>query len=424
MAQHIVIIGAGFAGLMAALSAARLRDEKGISPEDLKITVVSPEPALVVRPRLYEPNPGTMVAPLTELFAATDMVFHAGSVGTLDAERGMVTVVEADGTPASLFYDRLIIASGSHGFQPPIPGLSEFGHSVTDRDGAVELEQHLQGLSKAPLSASRNTVVVGGGGFTGIEVATEMPSRLREILGQNEAVRVIIVERGPVVAPDMGVEPRPYIEARLRDLGIETVLGSGIARLDQGSVTLENGERIETDTVIWSAGMRASPLTAQLSADRDNLGRILVEPDLRVPGDRLYAEKGTSRIDPELGVIFGEGDLRRRSDRVDAGVRHVDVRAAETITNEVRNLAMMIDIGDIALDRDRRRADCPHGLVKGLLSPPRNQYMGALLCKESLTCEPDTAVAAGDHGHLSTQTCHALPLMLKQEVFGFSEMRN
>ncbi|QEH81645.1 NAD(P)/FAD-dependent oxidoreductase [Sphingomonas sp. C8-2] len=296
MAQHIVIIGAGFAGLMAALSAARLRDEKGVSPEDLKITVVSPEPALVVRPRLYEPNPGTMVAPLTELFAATDIVFHAGSVDTLDAERGMVTVVEADGTPANIFYDRLIIASGSHGFQPPIPGLSEFGHSVTDRDGAVALEQHLQGLSKEPLSESRNTVVVGGGGFTGIEVATEMPERLREILGQNETVRVIIVERGSVVAPDMGVEPRPYIEARLRDLGIETVLGSGIARLDQGSVTLENGQRIETDTVIWSAGMRASPLTAQLSADRDNLGRILVEPDLRVPGaPSIFATGDTAK---------------------------------------------------------------------------------------------------------------------------------
>jgi len=296
MAQHIVIIGAGFAGLMAALSAARLRDEKGVSPEDLKITVVSPEPALIVRPRLYEPHPDTMVAPLGELFAVTDIAFHAGCVDALDAEREMVTVVGTDGTPASLFYDRLIIAAGSHGFQPPIPGLSEFGHSVTDRDGAVELHKHLHGLSKRPSSAARNTVVVGGGGFTGIEVATEMPGRLRDILGQNEAVRVVIVERGPFVAPDMGAEPRPYIEARLRDLDIETMLGSGIARLDEGSVTLENGERIETETVIWSAGMRASALTAQLPADRDNLGRILVEPNLRVPGcPRIFATGDTAK---------------------------------------------------------------------------------------------------------------------------------
>jgi len=140
MAQHIVIIGAGFAGLMAALSAARQRDEKGVSPGDLKITVIAPEPALIVRPRLYEPEPGTMVAPLDELFAATDIGFHEGWVDTLDVERGMVTVTGADGMPARLFYDRLIVAAGSQGFQPPIPGLSEFGHSVTDRAGAVKLD--------------------------------------------------------------------------------------------------------------------------------------------------------------------------------------------------------------------------------------------------------------------------------------------
>jgi len=296
MAQHIVIIGAGFAGLMAALSAARLRDEKGVSPGDLKITVIAPEPALIVRPRLYEPDPGTMVAPLDELFAATDIDFHEGWVDTLDVERDMVTATGADGMLAKLFYDRLIVAAGSQGFQPPIPGLSEFGHSVTDRAGAVKLDEHLHGLAGKPPSAARNTIVVGGGGFTGIEVATEMPARLREILGPGEAARVVIVERGPVVAPDMGAEPGPYIEARLRDLGIETMLGSGIARLDDGSVTLENGERIETGTVIWSAGMRASPLTAQLPADRDTLGRILVEPDLRVPGcPRIFATGDTAK---------------------------------------------------------------------------------------------------------------------------------
>jgi len=296
MAQHIVIIGAGFAGLMAALSAARLRDEKGVSPGDLKITVIAPEPALIVRPRLYEPEPGTMVAPLDELFAATDIGFHEGWVDTLDVERDMVTVTGAGGMPSKLFYDRLIVAAGSHGFQPPVPGLSEFGHSVTDRAGAVRLDEHLHGLAGKPPSAARNTVVVGGGGFTGIEVATEMPARLGEILGPDEPVRVVIVERGPVVAPDMGAEPRPYIETRLRDLGIETMLGSGIARLDEDSVTLENGERIETGTVIWSAGMRASPLTAQLPAERDNLGRILVEPDLRVPGcPRIFATGDTAK---------------------------------------------------------------------------------------------------------------------------------
>src|SRR5690554_3782528 len=272
MAQNIIIIGAGFAGLLAALSAARLRDEKGVSPNDLTITVVAPEPSLIVRPRLYERNPETMVAPLAELFEATDIDFRPGLVEKIDSTDGTVHIAGGDGEVDVLSYDRLVVATGSHGFQPPIPGLSDYGHSVTDLDGAVALDKHLLALSERPASQARNTVVVGGGGFTGLEVATEMPDRLREILGSDTEVRVVIVEHGPCVARDMGDEPRPYIEARLRELGIETIVGSGIAALEDGGVTLDNGERIETDTVIWSAGMRASPLTAQLPAERDSLG--------------------------------------------------------------------------------------------------------------------------------------------------------
>ena len=296
MAQHILIVGAGFAGLLAALSAARLRDQKGVSPDDLKITVVAPEPVLVVRPRLYERDPASMVAPLGELFAATDIEFCAGWVDTIDAEGGTVSVAGAHGQATTLAYDRLILAAGSHGFHPPIPGLSEFGHSVTDRDSAIALDKHLKDLAKLPSSPTRDTVIVGGAGFTGIEVATEIPGRLREIFGEDTTPRVIIVERGSVVAPDMGTEPGPYIEDRLRDLSIETILGSGIASLDKNGVTLENGEQIEAGTVIWSAGMRASPLTSQVPAERDNLGRILVGPDLRVPGyPRIFAAGDTAK---------------------------------------------------------------------------------------------------------------------------------
>ena len=296
MAQKIIIIGAGFAGLLAALSAARLRDEKGVSPADLSITVVAPEPALIVRPRLYERDPASMTAPLDDLFAATGIEFCAGWVETIDPDSGSIRVKTAGGRADTLAYDRLVVASGSQGFQPPIPGLSEFAHSVNALEDAVALDRHLHALADRPASAARNTVVVGGGGFTGIEVATEMPDRLREILGQEMPVRVVIVEHGPCVARDMGDEPRPYIEARLRELGIETIVGSGIAALDARGVTLDNGERIETDTVVWSAGMRASPLTAQLPAERDNLGRVLVEPDLRVPGaPHVFATGDTAK---------------------------------------------------------------------------------------------------------------------------------
>jgi NADH dehydrogenase len=83
--MRLVIIGAGFAGMYAALSAARLRDIRGASPEELEIALVSPEPTLVVRPRLYEPNPETLTASLLEVFNAIDVVYVQGSAETVDA---------------------------------------------------------------------------------------------------------------------------------------------------------------------------------------------------------------------------------------------------------------------------------------------------------------------------------------------------
>ena len=130
----------------------------------------------------------------------------------------------------------------------------------------------------------RDTVVVAGGGFTGIEAATEMPARLREILGKDAKPRVIIVDRNSAIAPDMGEGPRPVIEDALRKLGVETRLGAGVASLDESGVTLSSGEHIEAETVIWAAGIRAAPLTQQIPAERDNFGRLLVDRDLRVPG--------------------------------------------------------------------------------------------------------------------------------------------
>jgi len=125
---------------------------------------------------------------------------------------------------------------------------------------------------------------VVGGGFTGIEAGTEMPGRLREILGKDAKIRVVIVDRNSAIAPDMGAGPRPIIEEALRKLGVETRLGVGVDSLDASGITLSSGERIEAATVIWAAGMRAAPLTAQISAERDNFGRLVVDRDLRVPG--------------------------------------------------------------------------------------------------------------------------------------------
>ena len=87
--MQLVIIGAGFAGMYAALSAARLRDIQGVSPEELEIALVAPEPTLVVRPRLYEPKPETLTAPLLDVLKAIDVAYVQGSAETVDTKRAM-----------------------------------------------------------------------------------------------------------------------------------------------------------------------------------------------------------------------------------------------------------------------------------------------------------------------------------------------
>lgn len=281
--MRLVIIGAGFAAMYAALSAARLRDIKGISPDELEIALVAPEPTLVVRPRLYEAKPETLTAPLQDVLKAIDVVYVQGRAETIDTQARTVEIATDKGARKTLPYHRLVVATGSRLFRPNIPGLAEHGFSVDQLDDAIALDRHLHALAAQPASLARDTVVVAGGGFTGIEAATEMPARLRSILGSDARPRVIIVERNAAIAPDMGEGPRPVIEEALRKVGVETRLGAGVASLDKSGVTLSNGERIESATVIWAAGIRAAPLTLQIPAERDNFGRLLVDRDLRVP---------------------------------------------------------------------------------------------------------------------------------------------
>ncbi|OCK60632.1 NAD(P)/FAD-dependent oxidoreductase [Bradyrhizobium sp. LMTR 3] len=294
--MRLIIIGAGFAGMYAALSAARLRDIQGVSPEHLEIALIAPEPTLVVRPRLYESKPETLTAPLLEVLNSIDVVYVQGSAETIDTKARVVQIATAKGTRKTLSYDRLVVATGSRLFRPNIPGLAEHGFSVDQLDDAIALDRHLHSLANRPAMNGRDTVVVAGGGFTGIEAATEMPARLRAVLGNDAKPRVIIVDRNNAIAPDMGAGPRPVIEDALRKLGVETRLGAGVASLDKSGVTLSDGERIEAETVIWAAGIRAAPLTQQIPAERDNFGRLLVDRDLRVPSvDGVFATGDAAR---------------------------------------------------------------------------------------------------------------------------------
>ncbi|WP_175749227.1 MULTISPECIES: NAD(P)/FAD-dependent oxidoreductase [Burkholderia] len=300
MSQKILIVGAGFAGVWGALGAARALDKAGAGSSDVEITLISPKPELQIRPRLYESEPQRMAAPLLPLLDAVGVNFVEGSVEEISVREKTLSVALADGQKRLLAYDRLLLTSGSSLSRPPVPGLAEHAFSVDRIEDAVALDAHFAALAKLPDSPARNTVAVVGCGFTGIEVATELPKRLREWFGADVASRVVVIGAQDDIGPDLGPNPRPYVSEAFDSLGIETVLGSRVVSVGADGVRTESGTHVEAMTVIWAGGMRASSLTAQVSSHLDPLGRVEVTPDLRVA---------------EAPHVFVAGDVARaRSD--------------------------------------------------------------------------------------------------------------
>ncbi|MFJ4443573.1 NAD(P)/FAD-dependent oxidoreductase [Pseudomonas sp. NPDC089422] len=293
MKSNILIIGAGFAGVWSALSAARLLDQA--QRDDLSISVLAPQPELRIRPRFYEADAHNLKAPVGELFDAVGVRFITGNAEAIDAEGRSVSYSDVDGQRQQIAYDRLILAAGSQVARPAIPGLAEHAFDVDQMESAVKLEQHLFGLAALPASKARNTVVVCGGGFTGIETATEIPVRLRTILGNDTEVRVLVIDRGTRVGAALGAGITPSIVAASEQAGAEWLTGTSVVAVDAGGVTLDSGEYIASKTVIWTAGVKASPLTAQVAGERDNFGRLKVDDHLKVIGqDHIYATGDTA----------------------------------------------------------------------------------------------------------------------------------
>jgi NADH dehydrogenase len=281
MSKKILIVGAGFAGVWGALGAARVLDGAGVRSSDVEITLISPKPELQIRPRLYESEPQRMAAPLLPLLDAIGVNFLEGSVEEISVDDKTVSVMSTNGLKRNLAYDRLLLTSGSKLNRPSVPGLAEYAFSVDRIEDAVALDNHLAELAKLPDSPARNTVAVVGCGFTGIEVATELPKRMRELFGADAAVRVVVIGSQDDIGPDLGPNPRPYVSDAFDSLGIEAVLGSGVVSVDADGVRTASGTRIEARTVIWAGGMRASSLAAQVSSRLDSLGRVEVALDLR-----------------------------------------------------------------------------------------------------------------------------------------------
>ncbi|MFJ4047131.1 NAD(P)/FAD-dependent oxidoreductase [Pseudomonas hunanensis] len=285
--KQILIIGAGFAGLWSALSAIRQLDLNG--SKDVEVTLLAPQAELSVRPRFYEPDVHTMAAPLQALFDAVNVRFVQGTAFHIDEAARRVGYRTRSGTRCALPYDRLIMACGSVLDRPDMVGI-EHVFDVDTLDSAARLETHLKSLASLPNTPARNTVVVAGGGFTGIETATELPARLRAILGEDVSLRVVVIDRGANIGAALGDGIRPAIEQACEALGVEWVCGATVVSADPAGVRLDNGQRIDTSTVVWTVGFKANPLTEQISGERDNRGRLHVDGNLKVKGNEaVYA---------------------------------------------------------------------------------------------------------------------------------------
>ncbi|MGE2725980.1 NAD(P)/FAD-dependent oxidoreductase [Mycolicibacterium pulveris] len=279
-AKRVLVLGSGFAGLWAALGAARRLDELTVPRDAVDVTVVSTRPFHDIRVRNYEADLSACRIPLSQLLEPAGVGHITAEVTGIDASAA--TVRTADG--ATLGYDRLVLAAGSAVVKPDLPGLAEFGYDVDTYDGAMKLHTHIVGLARRGPDPAAATAVVVGAGLTGIEVATELPSMLSAALGPAATPRVVLVDRNPRVGSDIGESARPVIEKALAHNGIETVTGVGVSAVDEAGVTLSSGEVVPAATVVWCAGMRANPLTAQLGVPCDALGRLPVDDHLRVRG--------------------------------------------------------------------------------------------------------------------------------------------
>ncbi|HEX6943039.1 MAG TPA: FAD-dependent oxidoreductase [Gemmatimonadaceae bacterium] len=290
--SKVVVVGGGFAGVWAALAASAQGRRHA---RQLDITVVSRDPWLTIRPRLYENDISGTRVPLDDVLGPAGVERVESEVRRLNWRAH--EIVLGDGT--ALRYDRLVLAPGSVVQRAAIPGAAHAFAVDTWRE-AMTLQDHLDALRPRPNDTSgRATAVVIGAGFTGIEVATSLASRMRRVgaaAGARQFARVVLLERAPAIAPDLGDDARRHVQEALATLRVEVRSGTEVAAIESDGVRLGSGEWIPSATVILTGGFRANPLMTHITEERDPLGRVSVDAYLRVRDvEHVYAAGDVAR---------------------------------------------------------------------------------------------------------------------------------
>ncbi len=281
--SELIIIGGGFAGLKAALSAAYESKQKAGA---VNVTLISPRESLVIRPRLYQSNPEQMAIPLQPILDAVGINFVQGMVSKIDTQQRRVFVNVTKLLEIELSYDGLILAAGSVLNSLPILGINHHSWNIDTIEAAVQFDDHLLKVARLPNHPGHNRFVILGAGITGIELATELRSRILAHSNKTtaDAIEIILIDQAENIGPAPTANSEEIFKQALEKAGVTVKLGQTITEVTPTSVTLDSGEKIETASVIVTAGLRANPLAELLNVELDNLKRLPVDASLRVKG--------------------------------------------------------------------------------------------------------------------------------------------
>ncbi|MET0457551.1 MAG: FAD-dependent oxidoreductase [Mycobacterium sp.] len=252
---HVVVIGGGYAGVMAA-NHLRLNG-------DVAITLVNPRPEFVERIRLHQLVTGSddAVVDYSDVLAG-DVRRLVDTAELIDATSRTVTL----GSGGTIGYDYLIYAVGSTGAALTVPGAREFAYPISELEHAEPLR-----VAMAEVHPGAPVVVVGAGP-TGIETATELGE-------QGHAVTLVC---GGVLGPYLGARARRSVARHMKRLGVTVVDGAGakVTEVREGSVLLADGRELPSAVTIWTAGFGVPDLAARSGLATDAMGRLLTDETL------------------------------------------------------------------------------------------------------------------------------------------------
>ncbi|WP_086710943.1 NAD(P)/FAD-dependent oxidoreductase [Streptomyces antimycoticus] len=306
---RIVIVGVGFAGYQAA------RDLSRTLRGAVEIVLINPNDYFLYLPLLPEVAAGVL-EPRRVSVSLTGTLPHVrlvlGEVHGVDLDARRISWRDPDGRSAEMAYDRLILSVGSVNKLLPIPGVAEHAHGFRGMPEALYLRDHvtrqieMSGTSEDPRErAARRTFVVVGAGYTGTEVAaygvlfTDLLARKNTTLRDAPPPRWLLVDIAPRVLPELDRRLSRTADRVLRQRGVEIRTGTTVKEATSEGVRLDDGEFIDTRSLIWCVGVRPDPLVDQLGLPTER-GRLRVDQYLAVPGHPEVLACGDAAAVPDL----------------------------------------------------------------------------------------------------------------------------